>query len=293
MAHLLAQLVLNGILLGGVYSLISIGLTLIFGVTRIVNFAHGEFLMLAMYLTFWLSSLQGVDPYFSLLLVVPLLFLAGLIAHRLVIQPILGAPSHMQIFATVGLSVTMQNIALFLWKADFRSVESFCSNSSVRVVGLICGAPKLIAFAASVLITFSLHFFLKRSYLGKAIRAVVQDREAAQLMGIDIYRIYLVTFGLGAACVGAAGTFMMPIYTVFPTVGVYFVLTAFVVVVLGGLGSLPGAFLGGLIIGVVESLAGFFISPQLKEAIYFVIFLGVLLVRPSGLFGQIGAEELG
>jgi len=138
-----------------------------------------------------------------------------------------------------------------------------------------------------------LHFFLKRSYLGKAIRAVVQDREAAQLMGIDIYRIYLVTFGLGTACVGAAGTFMMPIYTVFPTGGVYFVLTAFVVVVLGGLGSLPGAFVGGLIIGVVESLGGFFISPQLKEAVYFAIFLGVLLVRPSGLFGQIGAEELG
>jgi len=293
MASLLAQLVLNGILLGGVYSLISIGLTLIFGVTRIVNFAHGEFLMLAMYITFWLNSLQGIDPYVSLLLVVPLLFLAGLIAHRLVIQPILGAPSYMQIFVTVGLSVILQNLALFFWKADFRSVDSFCSNSSIRALALICGAPKLIAFGASVLITFTLHLFLKKTYMGKAIRAVVQDREASQLMGIDIHRIYLLTFGLGAACVGVAGALMAPIYTIFPTVGVYFVLTAFVVVVLGGLGSLPGALLGGLIIGVVESLAGFFISPQLKEAIYFVIFLAVLLVRPSGLFGQIGAEELG
>jgi len=293
MASVLAQLILNGILLGGLYSLISIGLTLIFGVIRVVNFAHGEFLMLAMYITFWLNSLQGVDPYFSLLLVVPLLFLAGLIAHRLVIQPILGAPSYMQIFATVGLSLVMQNMALFFWKADFRSVESFCSTTSIRLLALICGAPKVIAFSASVFITFALHLFLKETYLGKAIRAVVQDREAAQLMGIDIYRIYLVTFGLGTACVGVAGALMMPIYTVCPTVGVYFVLTAFVVVVLGGLGSLPGAFLGGLIIGVVESLAGFFISPQLKEAIYFVIFLAVLVVRPSGLFGQIGAEELG
>jgi len=293
MASVLGQLILNGVLLGGIYSLISIGLTLIFGVTRIVNFAHGEFLMLAMYITFWLNSLQGIDPYLSFVVVVPLLFVAGLVAHRLVIHPILGAPSYMQIFITVGLSVMLQNLALFLWKADFRSVDSFCSSSTVKIVALLCGAPKLIAFAASALTTAALHLFLKKTYLGKAIRAVVQDREAAQLMGIDIHRIYLLTFGLGCACVGVAGTLMAPIYTVFPTVGVYFVLTAFVVVVLGGLGSLPGAFLGGLVIGVVESLAGFFISPQLKEAIYFLIFLAVLLVRPSGLFGQIGAEELG
>lgn len=293
MTILISQLILNGILLGGIYSLISIGLTLIFGVTRIVNFAHGEFLMLAMYLTFWLNSLQGVDPYLSLVLVAPLLFLAGLIAHRLVIQPILSAPSYMQIFATVGLSVILQNLALFFWKADFRTVESFCGSSGVRVGTLMCGAPKLIAFAASILITFGLHVFLKGTYLGKAIRAVVQDREAAQLMGIDIHRIYLLTFGIGTFCVGVAGTLMSPIYAIFPTVGVYFVLTAFVVVVLGGLGSLPGAFLGGLIIGVIDSLAGFFVSPQLKEGIYFVIFLTVLVLRPSGLFGQIGAEDLG
>jgi branched-chain amino acid transport system permease protein len=293
MASVLPQLILNGILLGGVYSLISIGLTLIFGVTRIVNFAHGEFLMLAMYATFWLNGLRGVDPYLCVILVVPLLFLSGLIAHRLVIHPILGAPSYIQIFATVGLSVTLQNVALFLWTADFRSVDSFCSNTALQAGVLVCAAPKLIAFAASGLTTVALHLFLKRTYLGKAIRAVVQDREAAQLMGINIHRIYLFTFGLGAACVGVAGALMAPIYTVFPTVGVYFVLTAFVVVVLGGLGSLPGAFLGGLIIGVVESLAGFFISPQLKEGIYFLIFLAVLLVRPSGLFGQIGGEELG
>jgi branched-chain amino acid transport system permease protein len=292
MSSLLPQLIINGILLGGIYSLISIGLTLIFGVVRIVNFAHGEFLMLSLYAAFWLKSLAGLDPYPSLLLVVPLLFLAGLIAHRLVIQPILEAPSYMQIFATVGLSVAMQNLALFFWKADFRTVESFCSHSALQIGTLVAAAPKLIAFGASALATIFLHFFLQRTYLGRAIRAVVQDREASQLMGIDIYRIYLFTFGLGTACVGLAGGLMAPIYAIFPTVGVYFVLTAFVVVVLGGLGSLPGAFLGGLIIGVVESLAGFFISPQLKEAVYFVIFLAVLIARPSGLLGQMGAEEL-
>jgi branched-chain amino acid transport system permease protein len=289
----LIQLTINGLLLGGIYSLISIGLTLIFGVTRIINFAHGEFLMLAMYVAFWLFQLGGVDPYLSLLAVTPMLFIAGLISERLVIHPILEAPSSMQIFATVGLSVAMQNAALFLWTADYRTIKTAYSTKTIMVSDILISFPRLIAFGATVLISWGLFLYLKKTYTGKAIRAVAQNRTASTLMGINIRKIYLFTFGLGTALVGIAGALLMPIYYVFPTVGGLFVLTAFVVVVLGGLGNMTGAFVGGLIIGLVESYSGFFLATQLKEAVYFVIFILVLVLKPSGLYGIVGAEEMG
>lgn len=293
MIHDLIQLTINGLLLGGIYSLISIGLTLIFGVTRIINFAHGEFLMLAMYVAFWLFQLAGVDPYLSLLAVTPILFLAGLISERLVIHPILEAPSSMQIFATVGLSVAMQNAALFLWTADYRTIKTAYSTKTIMVSDILISFPRLIAFGATVLISWGIFLYLKKTYTGKAIRAVAQNRTASTLMGINIRKIYLFTFGLGTALVGIAGALLMPIYYVFPTVGGLFVLTAFVVVVLGGLGNLTGAFVGGLIIGLVESYSGFFLATQLKEAVYFIIFILVLVLKPSGLYGIVGAEEMG
>jgi branched-chain amino acid transport system permease protein len=289
----LIQLTINGLLLGGIYSLISIGLTLIFGVTRIINFAHGEFLMLAMYVAFWLFQLGGVDPYLSLLAVTPMLFIAGLISERLVIHPILEAPSSMQIFATVGLSVAMQNAALFLWTADYRTIKTAYSTKTIMVSDILISFPRLIAFGATVLISWGLFLYLKKTYTGKAIRAVAQNRTASTLMGINIRKIYLFTFGLGTALVGIAGALLMPIYYVFPTVGGLFVLTAFVVVVLGGLGNMTGAFVGGLIIGLVESYSGFFLATQLKEAVYFIIFILVLVLKPSGLYGIVGAEEMG
>ena len=289
----LIQLTINGLLLGGIYSLISIGLTLIFGVTRIINFAHGEFLMLAMYVAFWLFQLAGVDPYLSLLAVTPMLFIAGLISERLVIHPILEAPSSMQIFATVGLSVAMQNAALFLWTADYRTIKTAYSTKTIMVSDILISFPRLIAFGATVLISWGLFLYLKKTYTGKAIRAVAQNRTASTLMGINIRKIYLFTFGLGTALVGIAGALLMPIYYVFPTVGGLFVLTAFVVVVLGGLGNMTGAFVGGLIIGLVESYSGFFLATQLKEAVYFIIFILVLVLKPSGLYGIVGAEEMG
>lgn len=289
----LIQLTINGLLLGGIYSLISIGLTLIFGVTRIINFAHGEFLMLAMYVAFWLFQLAGVDPYLSLLAVTPMLFIAGLISERLVIHPILEAPSSMQIFATVGLSVAMQNAALFLWTADYRTIKTAYSTKTIMVSDILISFPRLIAFGATVLISWGIFLYLKKTYTGKAIRAVAQNRTASTLMGINIRKIYLFTFGLGTALVGIAGALLMPIYYVFPTVGGLFVLTAFVVVVLGGLGNMTGAFVGGLIIGLVESYSGFFLATQLKEAVYFIIFILVLVLKPSGLYGIVGAEEMG
>jgi branched-chain amino acid transport system permease protein len=217
----------------------------------------------------------------------------GLVAERLVIHPILNAPSFMQIFSTVGLSVALQNAALFFWTADYRSVKTAYSTETLVVSDLLISVPRLIAFGAAVLISWGIFLYLKKTYTGKAIRAVAQNRTASTLMGINIRKIYFLTFGLGTALVGMAGVLLMPVYYVFPTVGGLFVLTAFVVVVLGGMGNLTGAFAGGLIIGLVESYSGFYLATQLKEAVYFIIFILVLFLKPSGLYGIVGSEEMG
>jgi branched-chain amino acid transport system permease protein len=292
MGVILAQVAVSGILLGGVYALISIGLTLIFGVLRVVNFAHGEFLMIAMYASFWLFHQYGLDPYVSIPVVVALLFVVGVIAMLLVIRPILRASPSMQIAATVGLSTLLQNLALVTLSANYRSVETKLSRMVLSIGPLVMGVSRLVAFLVALAITGLLFLFLQRTYLGKAIRCTAQDRTAALLMGINIDRVYLLAFAIGSALVGVAGALLMQLYPVFPTVGTYFVLAAFVVVVLGGLGNLTGALLGGFIIGLVEAFSGFYV-PELKEAVYFVVFIIVLLVRPTGLFGVVGAEEVG
>jgi branched-chain amino acid transport system permease protein len=280
------QLAINGLLLGGMYGLISIGLTLIFGVLEIVNFAHGEFLMISMYVAFWLFQLYGIDPYLSMLIILPLFFLIGIAVQRITIQPILNAPPLNQIFMTVGLSMVLQNAALFIWTADYRTLKTSYSALTLKTAGLIISFPRLVAFLLAMALIAGLLIFLKHTYTGKAIRALAQERKAAMLMGINVYRTYQIAFGMGIACVGAAGAMLMPVYFVFPSVGSLFVLIAFVVVILGGYNSLVGSLVGGLIIGVVEAFSGFFISPHLKEAIYFVIFILILLFKPTGLFGR-------
>jgi branched-chain amino acid transport system permease protein len=280
------QLAINGLLLGGMYGLISIGLTLIFGVLEIVNFAHGEFLMISMYVAFWLFQLYGIDPYLSMLIILPVFFLIGIVVQRITIQPILNAPPLNQIFMTVGLSMVLQNAALFIWTADYRTLKTSYSALTLKAAGLIISFPRLVAFLLAMALIAALLIFLKRTYTGKAIRALAQERKAAMLMGINVYRTYQIAFGIGIACVGAAGAMLMPVYFVFPSVGSLFVLIAFVVVILGGYNSLVGSLVGGLIIGVVEAFSGFFISPHLKEAIYFVIFILILLFKPTGLFGR-------
>ena len=288
MALNFVQLVINGLLLGGIYALISIGLTLIWGVMQIVSFAHGEYLMLGMYATFWLFYLFGMDPYVSLLFVAPLLFLLGLVTHRMVIRPILDAPHVAQIFATVGVSIILQNVAQVLWKADYRSVPINYGISNVKVAGLIISFPRLVAFTITVAMVIALFLFLKKTYLGKALRATADNKRAAHLMGIDVSRLYYLALGIGNACVGIAGGILVPMYSVFPTVGQYFVLTAFVVVVLGGMGSMTGALVGGLTIGVVEAFSGYYLAPALKEVVYFLVFILILVFKPSGLMGKAG-----
>jgi branched-chain amino acid transport system permease protein len=280
------QLTINGLLLGGVYALISIGLTLIFGVLEIVNFAHGEFLMLAMYLSYFLFQFLGIDPYLGMLVVVPVFFVAGIVVQRTTIQPILNAPPLNQIFMTVGLSMVLQNAALFFWTADYRTVKTGYSALTLKTSGLIISFPRLVAFLLAMAIIAALLVYLKKTYTGKSIRALAQDRKAAMLMGINVYRTYQIAFGIGTACVGAAGAMLIPVYFVFPSVGALFVLIAFVVVILGGYNSLIGALVGGLVIGVVEAFSGFLISPHLKEAVYFGVFILILLFRPTGIFGR-------
>ena len=280
------QLIINGLLLGGIYALISIGLTFIFGVLEIINFAHGEFLMLSMYVTYWLFHLYKVDPYVSIMVILPLFFLIGLFVQRVTIQPIIDAPPLNQIFMTVGLSMVLQNAALFFWKADYRTVRTAYSALTLKTSGLIVSFPRLVAFVLAMMTIAALLLFLKKTYTGKAIRALTQERRGAMLMGINVYRTYQIAFGIGIACVGVAGAMLIPVYYAFPTVGSLFVLIAFVVVILGGYNSLIGALIGGLIIGLVEAFSGFFLSPHLKEAVYFVIFILILLFRPTGLFGR-------
>jgi len=287
------QILVNGLLLGGIYALISIGLTLIFGVVRVINFAHGEFLMISMYISYYCYSLLGLNPYWSLLINFPLMFVIGMGMDQIIIRPLRNAPAYMQVFATVGLSILLINLALFIFTGDYRAIDLPFAKKVVQVGGIFLNYPRLIIFSATVLITVLIYLFLKNTDIGKQIRAIAQNRTAARLMGFKLNRIYMITFGIGSGLVGIAGGLITPVYYVYPTVGVYFVLTAFVVVVLGGMGNMTGAFLAGLIIGIVDSLSGYYIDPSLKETVYYVIFVLVLIFRPSGLMGLVGAEEMG
>jgi branched-chain amino acid transport system permease protein len=271
----------------------SIGLTLIFGVLKIVNFAHGEFLMLAMYLAWTIVSLLGVSAYAAAIIVIPLLFAFGALVYILVVRTAVGKPHLIVVFATMGLSIAMQNLALLLMSADLRDVPPLFAGAPIRIGPLYLRVELVLGFLISVGISVALMIFIKRSYFGKAIRATVQDRDAAMLMGINVPRLFLLTFAGGSALVGLAGCIMLPLYSVFPTVGLNFVLIAFVVVVLGGMGSIEGALLGGICIGLIQSLSGYYIAPAYGQLFYFVVFLLVMLLRPNGLLGQRGTAMVG
>ncbi len=288
----LGQLLLSGVLIGGIYALMSVGLTLIFGVLRVVNFAHGEFLMLAMYGAWAVGKLLNLDPYLAILPVVPAMFLFGGLVHRLIIDPALNKPHLVVVFATMGLSIFMQNVALMLLSADLRDVPPVFATS-VALGPLHFRPELLLGFAIAVACTAALQWLIKATYLGKAIRATVQDREAAMLMGIPVPRIFLLTFAGGSALVGLAACIMLPLFSVFPTVGLNFVLIAFVIVVLGGMGSIGGALLGGIGVGVVQSISGYYVAPAYGQMFFFILFLLVMIFRPSGLFGQAGAAMIG
>jgi branched-chain amino acid transport system permease protein len=289
----MAQLLLSGVMLGGIYAVMSIGLTLIFGVLKIVNFAHGEFLMLAMYVAWAVVSLTGANIYVAMIIVVPVLFGFGLLIYLLIVKPAVDKPHLIVVFATMGLSIAMQNFALVLMTADLRDVPPMFSGTPIKLGSLYLRVELVLGFAISLAVTLALMVFIKRSYIGKAIRATVQDRDAAMLMGINVPRLFLMTFAGGSALVGLAGCIMLPLYSTFPSVGLNFVLIAYVVVVLGGMGSMEGAFLGGICIGLVQSLSGYYIAPAYGQLFYFLVFLLVMIFRPNGLLGQRGAAMVG
>ncbi len=279
------QLILNGIMLGAMYAIIAVGLTLIFGIVRVVNFAHGEFLMIGMYAVYLLTTRLGFHPYATAVPVVILLFALGALVQRFIIQPLLNADEHIQIFATVGLSTALINGALMAFGADLYAVEAPIARQTVPLGPLNILVGHMVIFVAALGLVAGLHLFMQKTALGRAIRATAQNRYAAQLMGVKVETIYVISFGLGAACVGLASALIMPLYPATPTIGTYFVLTAFVVVVLGGMRSMYGAFFGAMIIGIVDSLSGYYIAPDLKEVVYFAIFILILIFKPTGLFG--------
>jgi branched-chain amino acid transport system permease protein len=288
----LLNIVAVGILLGGIYALVSVGLNLIFGVIRIVNFAQGEFVMLGMYGAYAAYAFLRLDPYLALFVLVPAMFVFGAAVQRLILAPLRTEPS-MQIFATFGLLMLIENVVLALTRGTALSVPSTVGQASVGILGLQVGLARLVALAAATACAAGLGLFLRHTMTGRAIRAVAQDRAAATLMGVNVERVYMVTFGIGTAIAGLAGCLLAPIYTLSPQIGTSFILPAFAVVVLGGLGSVLGAYVGGFVVGMTEAFAGYYLDPALKYAVLFGVFILVLLVRPSGLFGKVGAEDVG
>ena len=282
---LILQAIATGILLGGVYSLICTGLTLTFGVMRIINFAHGEFLMVAMYASYFFSQALHTEAYTAILVVVPGLFIFGVFVFQLLVRPILSAEPLNQMLLLVGLSLVLQNGALALFSPDTRSVQSALLYSKIELGDVIIGVPKLIAFATSVAVTFALYWLLRSTELGRQIRAAASDREAAALMGINVNRVNLIAFGIGVGTLGIAGPVMLPIFYIVPNIGSFFILIAFVVVVLGGIGNFMGALVASFVVAVTESLGALFMPGSTAPVLPFLLFILVLLFKPEGLFG--------
>src|SRR3990172_6823629 len=264
-----AQAVVSGLLIGGVYSLVAMGLSLVFGVLDIINFAHGALMTIGIYASYLLFDNYGIDPYVSLLITMPLLFVVGVGIQRFAINAVIHAPVHNQLLLTLGIAIVIENLALVSFTGTPRSIElSYARNEfdlglfsldfPIRLFGAVITLPKLIAFSVAVLLAAVLYVLIHRTQLGTAIRAAAQEPEGAEMVGIDVRRIYMITFGIGAACVGAAGALVMPFLFVSPTAGATFNIIAFIVVVLGGMGSIPGALVGGLVIGLTQEMTQIF-----------------------------------
>ena len=283
---LLAQAFVSGLMLGGLFGLIATGLTLIWGVLKIVNFAHGEFLMIGLYIAYFLSARGGLDPYLTIVITVPALFLIGSGIFAANIRPVLKDPTMNQILLTVGLMLVLQNLALVLFSATPLSLENEYNRLTIQAGPLVIPLSNLIGFVGSLLGVGLLTWFLQYTDMGRAIRAAAQNRDAATLMGIDVRRTYLVAFGLGSACVGLAAPLMVTFYYVSPLVGNFLGLVAFIVVVLGGMGNTVGALLGGIIIGLSETLGAAMLPGSLSRVLTFAIFVLVLLFRPQGILSR-------
>lgn len=282
--ELLQQLV-NSLLIGSVYALVAIGLTLIWGVMNIVNFAHGEFLMVGMFIAFWCYTLFHIDPIFSIPICAAILFILGALIYRFIVSKVMSGPMLAQLVVTFGISIFLANLAVMLWTPDFRFIEKPLLSGTWTLGSIELSVPKFAASLGSVLVSALVLLFLKKSKTGKAILAVEMNREAALLMGINTERINSLSFGVGAALVGIAGAFLSMYYYIYPQVGGLFGLISFCIVALGGFGSIEGAFIAGILVGFVQTLGGYFFDPAYKYAIVFLLYLITVWIRPQGLLG--------
>ncbi|HUZ32447.1 MAG TPA: branched-chain amino acid ABC transporter permease [Xanthobacteraceae bacterium] len=282
---ILIAAVVNGLLTGALYALVALGLTLIYGVLHIINFAHGALLTAAMFAAYFTYHLFGIDPYLAAVLLAPAFFIIGYALQRFIIGPTSHGDDRNMLLVTLGLAVIIENALLFAFRADTRTIDLSYAFSGIDLGFAFLPLPRLIGFGVMFVVAFVLWLILSATDTGRAIRAVAKEKLGAELVGIDVAHIYAVTFGLGTACVAIAACLLIPSYYVNPSAGNAFVLVAFTVVVLGGMGSVLGALIGGLAIGVVESFSSLFLGESLGQIGIFVLFIVVLLVRPSGLFG--------
>ncbi|MDD4781339.1 MAG: branched-chain amino acid ABC transporter permease [Tissierellia bacterium] len=280
------QIISNGILMGFIYALVAVGLTLTWGVMDITNFAHGEMLMVGMYTAFWMFELFSIDPLLSIPISTLVVFLLGVLLYKLVIKRVLGGSGLTALLATFGLSMFLKNLAQFLFSPNYRYINGAIVTDKKIVLGnVILGLPQVVAAVGSIIMTLIIIYFINKTKTGKAIQATALNRDTALLMGIDTDKIFAITFGVSGACVGAAGALMSSFFPIYPQSGGLYSIIAFVIVAMGGLGNIKGALYAGLIIGLTEALGGFFLGTQFKYALVFLIYLIVIQVRPKGLFG--------
>jgi branched-chain amino acid transport system permease protein len=278
--------IINGLMFGAIYALVALGLTLIYGVLHIINFAHGAMLMLAMYMAYFLFKILNIDPYVAILIVTPAGFVFGYTIYRWGIGKLSGGRDQNILLITLGLSIILENSALVFFTGDQQTISLPYSYEAFDLGFLYLSYPKVISFVASLVICLLLWMLMTLTDLGKAIRAVAKQREGARLVGIDVEHVFAVTFGIGVACLGAAGCMLLPIFYVDPYTGNIFVIVAFTIVVLGGMGSIVGALLGGFIIGITESVGGLILGESLGQVGISLIFILILIFRPTGIFGS-------